>query len=110
MSSRLSHPADRQRCYKFVDNGVACPLGGVRTHWHVGLALMLSGLLRSVQFTGLNSLAYYTVPKPEMASASTLQSIAQQVSIDFGVVLANLIVIGRAGRPSSRSMRSPAIR
>lgn len=65
--------------------------------WLVGLVLMLSGLLRSVQFTGLNSLAYYTVPKPEVASASTLQSIAQQVSIGFGVVLANLIVTGLRG-------------
>lgn len=72
--------------------------------WLIGLVLTVSGLSRSVQFTALNSLAYYSVPNSEVASASTLQSIAQQVSIGFGVVLANLFVggLGAAGMPTEQ--------
>lgn len=60
--------------------------------WIVAIGLGVSGLLRSIQFTALNSLSYLTVPKDDIASASTLASIAQQVSIGFGVVLANILV------------------
>lgn len=62
------------------------------TIWIIGMVLAISGLLRSIQFTALNSLAYYTVPKPQVSSASTLQSIAQQISIGFGVALTNCFI------------------
>jgi EmrB/QacA subfamily drug resistance transporter len=62
--------------------------------WLIAIGLGISGLLRSIQFTALNSLAYFTVPKEQIGSASTLSSIAQQVSIGFGVVLANIFITG----------------
>lgn len=50
-------------------------------------ALLLGGFFRSLQFTGLNSLAYAEVPQPLTSRANTLASVMQQLSLSLGVAV-----------------------
>lgn len=52
--------------------------------WMVAI-LFASGLARSLQFTALNTLSFADVPKPQMSAASTLSSVATQLTMAFGV-------------------------
>ncbi|WP_207455256.1 DHA2 family efflux MFS transporter permease subunit [Azospirillum sp. SYSU D00513] len=47
--------------------------------------LLLAGFLRSLQFTGINTLAYAEVPQPRMSGANALASVMQQLSLSLGV-------------------------
>ncbi len=53
----------------------------------VGL-LLLGGLFRSLQFTAINGLAYADIEAPALSRASTLWSVAHQVTQSLGVALA----------------------
>ncbi|TMJ39872.1 MAG: DHA2 family efflux MFS transporter permease subunit [Alphaproteobacteria bacterium] len=53
------------------------------------LALLLAGgFFRSLQFTSLNALSYSDIPAREMGSATSLYTVAQQLSLAVGVVCA----------------------
>lgn len=58
-------------------------------------ALLIGGMLRSLQFTGLNSLAFADIPAERLGSANTLSSVVQQLSISFGVALSAAILYQR---------------
>lgn len=65
----------------------------------VALAIVLfaAGLVRSMQFTSLGSLSFADVPEHLSASASTLSSMTQQISMALGVTLAaGLLTASRA--------------
>lgn len=49
--------------------------------------LLLGGCLRSLQFTGLNALAYADVEKPQMSQATSLSSVIQQIAAGTGVTV-----------------------
>jgi len=53
----------------------------------VAVVLFFGGLVRSMQFSGLNTLAYADVPAGEMASANTLFSTGFQLAMGLGVAL-----------------------
>jgi len=50
------------------------------------------GFFQSLQFTSMNTLVYADVSAEAAASASTIASTAQQMSISFGVAVASLVV------------------
>lgn len=50
--------------------------------------LLLAGLFRSMQFTGMNTLAYADIPPDQRGSASTLSSMCHQIYQGVGVALA----------------------
>ncbi len=52
--------------------------------------LLLGGLLRSLQFTSLNSIAYADVTSAEVGRANGLYTVAQQLSLALGVAVAAL--------------------
>ncbi|HKV54521.1 MAG TPA: MFS transporter [Candidatus Binataceae bacterium] len=56
------------------------------------LTLLVGGFFRSLQFTALNTLTYADVPQPMMSGASTLASMAQQLSVSLGVSVAALLL------------------
>ena len=66
-----------------------------------GLMLM-TGVLRSLQFTSLNAISYADIEPDRAPAATTLASVGQQVSISFGVALgalaleASALLSGRA--------------
>jgi MFS family permease len=47
--------------------------------------LLISGLFRSLQFTSVNALTFADVPPERISRATTLSSVAQQLSISLGV-------------------------
>ncbi|WP_158743222.1 MFS transporter [Acidisphaera sp. L21] len=67
------------------------------------VVLFISGLTRSMQFTVLNTLGFVDVPRPRMSGASTLASVAQQMSIGMGVALGaavlHLVTLRHGGPP-----------
>lgn len=49
--------------------------------------LLVSGFLRSLQFTSINAIAYADVDQARMSQASSLAAMAQQVALALGVTL-----------------------
>ena len=56
------------------------------------LVLLFAGLLRSLQFTSLNSIAYADVTSEEVGRANGLYTVAQQLSLALGVAVAFVVV------------------
>jgi len=72
------------------------------------LVLLIYGLARSLQFTTLGTLAYADVDDPQKAAASTLWSVAQQMTIGMGIAFGALCLriataLGSAPRPQSQA-------
>ncbi len=55
--------------------------------WAILLVLYLGGVFRSIQFTGVSTLAFADVPGPQMSYANTLFSTASQLAIGLGITL-----------------------
>ncbi|MEO3988243.1 MFS transporter [Pseudocitrobacter cyperus] len=55
--------------------------------WVILLVLYLGGVFRSIQFTGVSTLAFADVPTPQMSHANTLFSTASQLAIGLGITL-----------------------
>jgi hypothetical protein len=66
--------------------------GPTTPHLVIIATLLLGGFFRSLQFTSLNTLAYADVPPVLMSRATTLSSVAQQLSLTFGVGLGALLL------------------
>ncbi len=54
--------------------------------------LLVGGFFRSLQFTSLNTIAYADIQTPSMSRATTLSSVAQQLSLSFGVGVGALLL------------------
>lgn len=65
--------------------------------WLVGCVLVLSGICRSLHFTALNSLSFHTIRPEELANATTLATLAQNLTIGLGIVLAGLLLTSLEG-------------
>jgi hypothetical protein len=60
------------------------------------VVLLLGGMLRSLQFTAYNALAYADVPPARMSSATTLYAMLQQVSLTVGIpISAGVLLVTR---------------
>ncbi len=60
--------------------------------WLIIAVLLIGGFFRSLQFTSLNGMVYADVDQPQMSRASTLSSMAQQLSQSVGAGLAALML------------------
>lgn len=58
----------------------------------VWLLLLTSGFFRSLLFTSLNAVAYADVPHEAMSQATSFSSMAQQLSLSFGVGFGALVL------------------
>jgi hypothetical protein len=56
------------------------------------IALLAGGFFRSMQFTSVNTIAYADVTPALMSRATSLASMAQQLSVSFGVGIAALLL------------------
>jgi EmrB/QacA subfamily drug resistance transporter len=76
-------------------------------HSMIFLALLVGGFFRSLQFTCVNTLAYADVPPELMSRATSFASMAQQLSMSFGVGIAALLLhvtlMLRGGHPLAAS-------
>jgi len=64
---------------------------GVSFAWIVGV-LIVGGFFRSLEFTSLNTIAYADVEQVRISRATSLVSVAQQLSISVGVAIGALAV------------------
>ncbi len=61
--------------------------------------LLVGGYFRSLQFTGINAIAYADIPQERMSRAVGFASVAQQLALSVGVALgAGVVQIAQAGR------------
>jgi EmrB/QacA subfamily drug resistance transporter len=56
-------------------------------HVLIFCTLMLGGLINSMGMVALQTLGFSAIPKPRMSHATTLSSMAQQLSLSFGVTM-----------------------
>ncbi|WP_066417593.1 DHA2 family efflux MFS transporter permease subunit [Bordetella ansorpii] len=56
--------------------------------WLMIVILLIGGFFRSLQFTGVNTLAYADIAPERMSSASSFSAMAQQLGITLGVGVA----------------------
>jgi EmrB/QacA subfamily drug resistance transporter len=54
------------------------------------LVLLFGGCFRSIQFTSVNALAYADIPAKDLSQATSIASVAQQLSIGLGVTIGGL--------------------
>ncbi|HEV2674197.1 MAG TPA: MFS transporter [Aliidongia sp.] len=69
----------------------ACAFLTPATPWPViALVLFVNGLCRSMQFTSLTTLSLSEIPAAQVASASTLSSMVQQMTMGMGIAFGAL--------------------
>lgn len=61
-------------------------------HWLIWLIVLLGGVFPSLQFGGLNSLAYADIPTRDIGRATSVASVIQQVSLGLGVTIAGIVL------------------
>ena len=61
------------------------------------IALLLGGCFRSIQFTSVNALAYADIPAKDLSQATSMASVAQQLSIGLGVTIGGLALQASMG-------------
>jgi hypothetical protein len=66
-------------------------IGAATPAWLIVAQLFAFGFFTSLQYTSMNTLVYADVPEGQTASASTIASTAQQMSLSFGVASASLV-------------------
>ncbi|MET0331278.1 MAG: MFS transporter [Dyella sp.] len=64
--------------------------GGATPLWLIAAVLFFCGLTRSMQYTVLNTIGFADVPQPQMNSATTLVSMAQQFNVGIGIAFGAL--------------------
>ncbi len=69
--------------------------------------LFLGGMIRSMQFTALNTIAFADIPRQEISAANTLFSVAFQLAMGLGVALG--AIAWRIGSAVEESGASPAL-
>ena len=58
--------------------------------------LLVGGYFRSLQFTGINAMAYADIPQERMSRAVSFASVAQQLALSIGVALgAGVVQVAR---------------
>ncbi|CBG88708.1 MFS transporter [Citrobacter rodentium] len=75
--------------------------------WLILLILYLGGVFRSIQFTGISTLAFADVPPAQMSYANTLFSTATQLAVGLGISLGAIGI--RAGATVSEWLALSAI-
>jgi EmrB/QacA subfamily drug resistance transporter len=70
-------------------NGLFTP---TTPHWIILLLLLAGGCFRSLQFTSINAIAYADVSVREMSAATSLSSVATQLSLSIGVALGAFVL------------------
>jgi EmrB/QacA subfamily drug resistance transporter len=87
-------------------NAVACAVvlaayAAFRPSWPLAAiyaVLVAGGMLRSLQFTAYNAVAYADVPAERMSAATALYAMLQQVSLTVGIpISAGVLLLTRAG-------------
>jgi EmrB/QacA subfamily drug resistance transporter len=78
-------------------------------HWLILLAIIGMGLVRSLQFNGLQMLSYAEMPQAQLSRATSLGSVVQQLTMGLGVSISAALLgmlSGPGGMPSVPQFRA----
>ena len=75
-------------------------------HWIIVAVLLAGGCVRSLQFTCVNAIAYADLDAREMSAATSLASVAQQLSLSLGVTIGALALEGAAALHGHAGVRA----
>ena len=75
-------------------------------HYLIIITLLVGGFFRSLQFTAMQALTYADVPQEKMSRASSLASMAQQVSQSIGIGFAALLLTTLRGAHHSKVLQA----
>ncbi|MDD3289212.1 MAG: MFS transporter [Alphaproteobacteria bacterium] len=82
--------------YNAIISGASIMLCGIfdisTPHIVILLILLIGGFFRSLQYTGMNSLAFSDIQQPMMSQATTISSMMQQLSYSIGVVMGAMLL------------------
>ncbi|SEM18411.1 drug resistance transporter, EmrB/QacA subfamily [Variovorax sp. YR750] len=93
-------------CLCYVSYGQFRP---ATPHVQIFVTLLFGGLVNSMAMVSLQTLGFSQIPKPRMSHATTLNSMAQQLSLSLGVTLgATLVTLAAWWNGSSTSQLSAA--
>ena len=78
------------------------------SHLVIMATLLVSGCLRSLQFTSLNAISYAEVDSKRMAQASSLSGMLQQLALSLGVAIAGYLleIAGAVGHKTPTAVTS----
>jgi MFS family permease len=82
---RVLMAASIAACVLLAVNGTFTP---ETPHLFLYLVLLVTGLMRSIFFTGVNALGFADIDEHETSQATALTAVSQQLSIAFGVAVA----------------------
>jgi EmrB/QacA subfamily drug resistance transporter len=83
----------------------ACALLHAGTPIYVMVAILFfGGMVRTLQFTSMNAIAFADVTSPQMSQATSFQGVAQQLSMSMGVSLGALVLHVLAGPQGQLTM------
>jgi MFS family permease len=75
-------------------------------HYLIIATLLIGGFFRSLQFTAMQALTYADVPQEKMSRASSLASMAQQVSQSIGIGFAAILLTTLRGMHHSKVLQA----
>jgi Na+/melibiose symporter-like transporter len=61
-------------------------------HLLISLVLLIGGFSRSLQFTSLSAITYAELDSKQIAAATSMSTVAQQVSISLGVAIGAMVL------------------
>ncbi|HEX3954611.1 MAG TPA: DHA2 family efflux MFS transporter permease subunit [Stellaceae bacterium] len=76
-------------------------------HFVIFLALLAGGFFRSLQMTSINTLSYADVPPAMLSRATSVTSMAQQLSQSVGVGTAALLLYARLATSGETTLTAP---
>ncbi|EHL29285.1 MDR family MFS transporter [Legionella drancourtii] len=69
-----------------------CLINAASTVYGISLLTFIYGFLISLQYTGMNSLAYANVTEQDMSAATSIMSTIQQLAQSFGVAVSAILL------------------
>lgn len=84
-----------------ISNGLMCTAGLLACAffaipgWHllaISLIMAIVGFFRAIQFNALSAIAYADLPAEKVASATTLNTMAWQLSVTLGIAFSALLI------------------
>ena len=70
----------------------AALIGPATPHLAIAGLLLVNGFVRSLQFTSLHAISYADVDQRRASAATSIASVAQNVSVGFGVAIGAMVL------------------
>ncbi|HLY46111.1 MAG TPA: MFS transporter [Stellaceae bacterium] len=73
-------------------------LDAATPHWVIVIAVLASGMIRSIQYLALNTISFADVPSAALSRATSVSGVGQQLARGFGVAIGAALLALVAGQ------------